>query len=273
MSGAEVQDLELGRMPLLEHLRELRTRLIISMVALAVSMVLCLLLVDPVYGMLTAPVRMVLDGAQPHWVDPAYTWLTQPIPASLREVQVKGTLAITASPMEGVYTWFRVAIIGGAVVASPVIAFQVWGFVAPGLYKTERKVVLPLAAASSFLFALGALFAYAVILPVALPFFLQVLPTEAVLSIDGYLKTIVRMMIAFGACFQLPVASWFLARLGLIDHKDMIKGFRYAVVGIFAVAAIITPPDVITQTLLGIPLILLYGISILIVRFSSTKQR
>lgn len=273
MSGPVDQELEAGRMPLLDHLRELRTRLIISLISLAVAMVLCLLLVDPVYGMLTAPARLVLDGAQPHWVDPAYVWLTQLIPASLREVHVPGTMAITSSPMEGVYTWFRVAIIGGAVLASPIVAYQAWGFVAPGLYKTERRVVLPLTAASTFLFVLGAFFAYAVILPVALPFFFQVLPAEAVLSIDGYLKTIVRMMVAFGLAFQLPVGSWFLARLGLIDHKDMIKGFRYAVVGIFAVAAIITPPDIITQVLLGVPLVLLYGLSVVIVRFATTKKR
>ena len=113
----------------------------------------------------------------------------------------------------------------------------------------------------------------AVILPVALPFFLQVLPAEALLSIDGYLKATVRMMVAFGVCFQLPVASWFLARLGLIDHHDMIKGFRYAVVAIFAVAAIITPPDVVTQTLLGIPLVLLYGVGVVVARLVTTKRR
>ena len=103
-------------------------------------------------------------------------------------VQVEGTLAITASPMEGIYTYFRVAIVGGAVLASPVVAHQVWLFVAPGLYQTERKVVLPLALVSAFLFLLGAAFAYAIILPVALPFFLQILPAEAILSIDGYLR-------------------------------------------------------------------------------------
>jgi sec-independent protein translocase protein TatC len=162
---------------------------------------------------------------------------------------------------------------GGIVLSSPMLAWQVWGFIAPGLYKTERKVVAPLAISSVFLFLLGGSFAYYVIFPVAFPFFLNVVDIEASLSVTGYLSAVVRMMLAFGLCFQLPVGTWFLARMGLIDHKDMIGGFRYAMVGIFVVAAVITPPEALTQVMLAIPLCGLYGIGIIVAYFTSTKHR
>jgi len=107
----------------------------------------------------------------------------------------------------------------------------------------------------------------------AFPFFLTVLEVDVNLSISGYLKAIVKMMVAFGVCFQLPVVSFFLARMGLIDHVDMTKGFRYAVPIIFVCAALLTPPDPITQTALGIPLVLLYGVGIIVAYFTSTKVR
>lgn len=271
-------EVEEHRMPLLEHLRELRNRLVIAGIALLVGMIVGALVVDPVYAFLSAPMRLLLDQGQRYpEADALYLQLTAPmrslLPASLTDVQFPGTLAITSSPAEGMYTWLRVALITGALLASPVIAFQAWRFVAPGLYKTEQKVVLPLALASSFLFLLGVAFAYLVLLPVTFPFFLQVMRVEAVLSIDGYLRSLIRMLVAFGICFQLPIGVWFAARLGFIDHKDMYRGFRYAVVGIFVVAAVLTPPDVITQTILSIPLLLLYVLSMGIAWMWTTKER
>lgn len=271
-------EVEEHRMPLLEHLRELRNRLVIAGIALLVGMIVGALVVDPVYAFLSAPMRLLLDQGQRYpEADALYLQLTAPmrslLPASLTDVQFPGTLAITSSPAEGMYTWLRVALITGALLASPVIAFQAWRFVAPGLYKTEQKVVLPLALASSFLFLLGVAFAYLVLLPVTFPFFLQVMRVEAVLSIDGYLRSLIRMLVAFGICFQLPIGVWFAARLGFIDHKDMYRGFRYAVVAIFVVAAVLTPPDVITQTILSIPLLLLYVLSMGIAWMWTTKER
>jgi len=150
----------------------------------------------------------------------------------------------------------------------------VWAFIAPGLYKSERKVVYPLAFWSTALFAGGAAFCYFALLPVALPFFMTVIPDMATqLSIRGYLGGIIAMMVAFGVCFQLPVVVWFLAKLGLVDHKDLTGGFRYAVVGMFVLAALITPPDPITQTMLAVPMVFLYGIGIGVAWMSSTKVR
>lgn len=265
------------QMPLLEHLRELRNRLMVSFVAVVVGMLGSAVLIGPIYGFLTAPMRLLLKNAEPYpRMDELYLWLTNPIrsafPPEFTEVAVEGTLAVHA-PMEGVYVWLYTTVIAGVLLASPILAYQVWGFVAPGLYKQERKYVLPLTFASTVLFLTGAGFAFLVLLPVAFPFFLTVLPAEAVLSVQSYLGTLVRLLLAFGACFQLPIAVFFVARLGLVDARDMVKSFRYAVVVIFLLAAIITPPDVLTQTLLGIPMIVLYVISIGVAWMFTTKVR
>jgi len=271
-------EVEENRMPLIEHLRELRYRLVVSGLALIAGMVVGMPLANPVYALLTAPMRLIFEDAPSYpQIDAFYLAVTQPVrdllPASLTEVTMEGTLAMTQSPMEGVYTWLRVALLTGALLALPFITYQGWRFVAPGLYRTEKRVVVPLALASSFLFVAGAAFAFVVLLPVTFPFFLQVLKATPVISIDGYLRSVARMLVAFGICFQLPVVVWFLARFGFIDHRDMFWGFRYAIVGLFTVAAIVTPPDIFTQILLGIPLVGLYALSIGIAWWSTTKVR
>jgi sec-independent protein translocase protein TatC len=272
-----VDPVEATRMPLVEHLRELRRRILVSAAALLIGTVASTFLFDPLYGFLTAPMRLILTDAQPNPViDAWYLWMTSPVrsvlPASLTEVKVQGTLA-TNGTMEGVYTWMYTVFGMGAFLGGPVVVFQIWRFVAPGLYPKERRMVVPLTAASTFLFVLGAGFAYLVMLPVFFPFSLQVLPTEAILSVSDYLGTTIRLLLAFGLCFQLPVAVWFMARIGLVDHKDLLAGFRYAVVAIFVVAAVLTPPDVFTQILLGVPMTLLYVFSIGVAWFSTTKVR
>lgn len=243
-------EVEASRMPLLEHLRELRRRLLISAAALGIGMVVSLAFVDPMYA-----------------------WLTRPFVQALADAGVQGGLSIVNSPFEGIYTWLLVAFGGAVVLSLPVVALQLWLFVAPGLYRTERRVVLPLAFASTALFLGGGLFAYYVIFPFAFPFFLGVVDAQANLSLQGYLSAVVRMMVAFGSCFQLPIVTVFAARLGLVDHRDMIWAFRYAVVAIFVVAAVITPPDVLTQILLALPLVVLYVVSIGLARIFSTKVR
>lgn len=274
---SEVDEVESRAMPLLEHLRELRTRFIISGIALAVGMVISALVARPIFGFLTAPMRLLLKDAEPYpEMDNLYLWLTGPVrsilPESLTTAHVTGTLALNA-PMEGMYTWMYTTLVGGALLATPIIAFQMWQFIAPGLYQQEKKYVLPLSAASTLLFGMGATFAFLVMLPVAFPFFLTVLPADAVLSVQSYLGTVVRLVLAFGACFQMPVVVFFLSRLGLIDARDMVRTFRYAVIGIFVVAAIITPPDVFTQMLLGVPLMILYVGSMGVAWLFTTKER
>jgi sec-independent protein translocase protein TatC len=241
MSEAEpLDEVEEHRMPLIEHLRELRKRVIISAVTLAICAGFCLIFSNELIDLLAAPIRQVLEGEEPtSQADKFYAWLTSPMHRLpgweyFTSGQAKGQLSLRGS-LEGFYTYIRVGLMGGAMIASPILAYQGWQFVAPGLYKTERKYVLPLTVASTSLFLFGASFAYIVILPLAFRFFTTVVEVEAILSIDDALKTVIRIMVAFGLAYQLPVATWFLAKLGLIDHRDMIKGFRYAIVAIFAV--------------------------------------
>ncbi len=238
------------RMPLMEHLRELRQRLVYSLIAVILAVLGCTLYVDPIWAFLVAPMQNALDATQ------------------------SGTMAIT-DPIEGVMTWFRVAGLAGLGLASPVVFFQIWQFIAPGLYPKEKNLVLPLVFGSTTLFLAGAAFCYFVIFTYAFPFFLQVSgeDVQAVLSIQSYLSVITQLLLAFGICFQLPVVAFFLARVGLIDHLDLMRFFRYAIVAIFVVAAVLTPPDVLSQMLMAIPLTLLYGFSIVLAWMFTTKVR
>lgn len=244
--GVEVDEY---RMPLMEHLRELRDRLIISLIAITVCVVVAF-----------------------YFSVDIFDWLVEPMNLALEE-RGEGTMAIT-DPLEGVYTYLKVAVLAGIFAASPVVFHQGWMFVAPGLYDQERRLVLPLVFASTALFLGGAAFGYFVIFRYGFAFFLSVIDTDtaAVLSINSYLMTATKLLAAFGACFQLPVVVFFLARIGLINARDMVRSFRYAVVAIFVIAAFITPPDPLTQCLMAGPLIALYGLSIGVAALFSTKK-
>lgn len=246
-----LDEVESFRMPLIEHLVELKNRLIWAILAMVVGTAISFTYALEIFNFLTEPFILALSQSE----------------------GVQGSLSLITGPFEGVMTWLKVSVIGGLVLALPVVSWQVWSFVAPGLYKTEQKVVAPLAISSMFLFLLGAGFCYYGIFPYAFPFFIEVLGVDVNLSVEGYLSAVIRMMLAFGLCFQIPVVSWFLARAGLIDHRDMVYGFRYAMVVIFVLAAVITPPDPLTQTLLAVPMVLLYALGILIAKLSSTKVR
>ncbi len=238
------------RMPLLDHLRELRTRLVRALAAFVVSVFLCFFFAEPIFEFLKAPLVPVLG------------------------TEAEDTLVII-DPLETILTYIRVAVLAGFGLSSPVIFHQMWLFVAPGLYDTERKAVLPLVLVSTGLFVAGASFAYFVIFPFGFDFLLALAPddVQANISIASYLSTATRLMLAFGFCFQLPVVVYFLARMGVVDAKDMTEKFRYAIVGIFVIAALITPPDPMTQSLMAVPLTGLYGVSIVVARLFSTKVR
>ena len=238
------------QMPLMDHLRELRNRLIVSIVSIVFCMCVAFTMAPQIWAFLSTP-------------------MTQAI-----EAQGHGMMAIT-SPIEGIVTYLRVAFITGLFISAPVVFYQFWAFVAPGLYPPEQKTVLPLVFASTALFLLGAVFGYAVIFRYAFPFFLAIVEghAESVISISAYLSTATRMLFAFGLCFQLPVIAYFLSRIGLIDAKDMRTGFKYAIVGMFVVSALITPPDIMTQILMAGPLISLYGVGMLVAKLTSTKKR
>jgi sec-independent protein translocase protein TatC len=238
------------RMPILEHLRELRTRLMISLGTLLVAFFLTFAFAQELFDWLAAPMNVALKATG------------------------RGTLAVT-DVMEGFLTQMHIAGYASLFIASPVLFFQAWKFIAPGLYDAEKRWVLPLVAASTTLFLGGAAFAYFVVFRFGFPVFLEMngADVQAVLSIQSYLGFAATMLVAFGASFQLPVVVWFLARLGLIDHIDMIRGFRYSIVAIVVIAGILTPPDVISQLLMAAPLVVLYGASIVVARLVTTKKR
>lgn len=248
---ADLDEVESFRMPLMEHLVELKDRMLRMVAAVVVGSAVGFYFAKEIFDFLAAPFNRALARVE----------------------GVSGGLALVGSPFEGIYVWLKTGLVAGVMIALPIISYQTWQFIAPGLYKTERRLVLPLSVSSTLLFFGGAAFCYFAIFEHAFEFFFQVLQVDINMSVDGYLSAVMRMMLAFGVCFQLPVVAFFFARAGFIDHKDMASGFRYAVVVMFVLAALITPPDPLTQTLLAIPMILLYGVGMVIAWAATTKVR
>lgn len=238
------------RMPLLEHLRELRSRLLICVWTLLPACVIGFVFANDVFDLLAAPMDAALKSTG------------------------RGTLAITEA-MEGFVVQMKVAGLTGVFLASPVLSFQIWRFVAPALYDSEKRTIVPLATASTGLFVVGAIFCYRIVFQYGFPFFLEMNGenVSAVLSINSYLGMVTTLILAFGLSFQLPIGIYFAARLGLVNARDLIRGFRYAVVLIFLTAAVLTPsPDAFSQALMAGPLLGLYVIGIGVAAIFTTKK-
>lgn len=241
---------EATRAPLMEHIVELRKRLIYSILAFAAAFGVCFYYAEPIYAFLVEP----LAGAYPD-------------PSSRR--------MIYTGLAEAFVTYMKLGLFGGVFLAFPFIAFQLYRFIAPGLYRRERFVVLPYLMAAPVLFLMGAALAYFFIIPLAWKFFLGFeqaavegmgLPIMLEARVGEYLALTMHILIAFGMAFQLPVVLTLLARAGFVKSAALKRGRRYALVAIVTVAAIITPPDVFSQIGLSIPLYLLYELSILACR-------
>ncbi|MEZ5778478.1 MAG: twin-arginine translocase subunit TatC [Paracoccaceae bacterium] len=264
MSKDEIDD---SAAPLIEHLTELRSRLIWSLLAFIVAMVACFTVADPIFD-----------------------FLTRPICAALAERGQDCSLAMIKL-QEGFFVAIRISFLGGFVLSFPFIGYQLWRFVAPGLYKSEKSAFLPFLIASPGMFFAGAAFAYYVILPLAFTFFLGFqkagpIPVDGAVdpevskaagiafigSIEEYLALTIKFVLAFGLCFQLPVLLTLMGKSGLVSSAGLSSVRKYAMVGILVLAAVATPPDVVSQVILFVVVYGLYEVSILLVR-RVEKQR
>lgn len=242
--------------PVLAHLNELRARLLWSVGALLVSAGICYAFVEDIYGFLVRPLAAAMGPQDSQRL--IYTDLT-----------------------EAFFTYMKVAIFSGFFLAFPVVLTQIWMFISPGLYKRERRTVLPFMIASPVLFFLGGATVYYMVLPLAWKFFLgfqstgaeTVLPIMLEARVGEYLDLIMTLIFAFGFCFQLPIFLGLLAKAGVINAAWLVKKRRYAIVIVFIIAAFLTPPDIISQTSLAIPLMALYEISILLIRAMNAPKK
>ena len=244
-------------MPLLDHLMELRTRLLWSVAAFGIAFAVCYYFSAQIYGFLARPLADILQ----------------------QQGGGERRMIFTAL-YEAFFTYLKVAFFGAVFFSFPVWATQLWLFVAPGLYRSEKKAVYPFLIASPFLFVAGAALAYYFIFPLAWRFFITFetppgqgsLPIQLEAKVSEYLSLVMQMILAFGVAFQMPVLLTLLCRVGILDVATLRKGRRYAVVGMFVVAAVLTPPDVISQIGLAVPLLALYELSILAAVWMAPKK-
>jgi sec-independent protein translocase protein TatC len=249
------QELDDRQMPLLDHLIELRNRLIYSCAAMLIGFVICYFFADHIYAFLVRPLANVYQGQTGRRM--IYTGLT-----------------------EAFLTYVKVAFWAGAFLTFPFVAGQLWMFIAPGLYRNEKQAFLPFLVATPILFFLGGAMAYYVVFPLAWRFFLSfetpggpgTLPIELEARVGEYLSLVMKLIFAFGLSFELPVALTLMGRVGLVSAAALTRNRKFAIVGVFAAAAIITPPDVISQVTLAIPLLGLYEISIITVRIVERRR-
>ena len=232
------------------HLVELRKRLGISVAAVIILFFVAFNFYEPLLTWLTGPLRDAIDMVSKSSPNAAKGMVTT--------TQLGGTFFVAMKVS------FFAALLGSL----PIILSQVWLFIAPGLYSNEKKMMIPIVIGGTVMFLVGGAFAYYVVTPFGFSYLIAFGSAEFVpmINIEDYVDFFTKIIFGFGLAFELPVICYFLALLGLIDDKAMIAFFRYAIVLIFIIAAILTPPDVLTQMLMAIPLILLYGVSILIVR-------
>jgi sec-independent protein translocase protein TatC len=256
-------DIDDSSAPLMEHLKELRNRILISLAAFVAGVLIAFAVWNPIFNFLTSPICDALEGRG-------------------QECQL-----VLIKLQEGFFVAFRISVMGGFILAFPVIAWQLWRFVAPGLYKSEKGAFLPFLLASPLMFTLGATFAFYVVLPIAFNFFLgfqQMMVTDpeagpdlvtvdpgtaGILfqgSMEQYLALTTNFILAFGLCFQLPVLLTLMGKAGLISAQGLIGMRRYAIVLILILAAVVTPPDMMSQLILFAAIYPLYEISIFLIR-------
>jgi sec-independent protein translocase protein TatC len=247
-------DIDASKAPLIEHLIELRRRLMWALLAVFFAFLVCFWFAKPIYNLLLWPYRVAAGTDAP--IEMIYT-----------------------APQEFFFTQVKLALFGAVFIAFPVIASQIYMFVAPGLYRRERQAFVPFLIATPILFLLGAALVYFVAMPLAMTFFLSMQQTDdtqvqihLTARVSEYLSLIMALILGFGVCFQLPVVLTLLARAGMITADGLKRYRRHAIFGVFVVAAVLTPPDPISQIALAVPTVLLYELSIYAVKLAERKH-
>ncbi len=231
------------RMPLTAHLEELRRKLIISGISWLVAFLACYTYAEKLFDLIAGPVRQALP---------------------------KGTSLVFITATEPFFTYLKIGALAGLLVSLPVIFWQLWSFVAPGLYQNEKRYIIPFVLVSTLCFASGAFFGYRFVFPMAFKVLIEFGTgsgeLNAMLSMGSYLSLSSKLLLAFGLVFELPVVIFFLARMGIVDYKMLARNRKFALLAAFVVGAVLTPPDVFSQTALALPFIALYEVGIIVAR-------
>lgn len=237
------------RMPLTSHLEELRRKLIVAGISWLVAFLACYAFAEKLFDLIADPVRQALP---------------------------EGTSLVFITATEPFFTYLKIGALAGLLVSLPIIFWQIWSFIAPGLYKHEKRYVIPFVLASSLCFAIGAYFGFQFVFPMAFKVLIEFGTgsgeLNAMLSMGSYLSLSSKLLLAFGLVFELPVVIFFLARMGVVDHKMLGRNRKFALLAAFLIGAMLTPPDVFSQTALALPFIVLYEIGIVVARLFGKRR-
>jgi len=232
------------QMPLTTHLEELRRKLIIAGISWLVAFLACYTYAEQLFNLIADPVRQALP---------------------------EGSSLVFITATEPFFTYLKIGALAALLVSMPVIFWQIWSFIAPGLYKKEKRYVFPFVLASTLCFATGAFFGFRFVFPMVFKVLIEFGTGDgqlsAMLSMGSYLSLSSKLLLAFGLVFELPIVIFFLARLGIVDHKMLARNRKFALLAAFVIGAMLTPPDVFSQTALAVPFVILYEVGIIVARF------